>query len=233
MNAQTENASVMIVPGFKGNDEAHWQNWLHGQLPGSRVLCGVNWNEPVLAEWAERVREEIPCSNQPLWIVAHSFGCLATAVAVADRPGNVAGVIFVAPADPGRFNLLGLGVVDDPRLAVKNLTEVLPGKHLDVGGLVIASDNDPWMPLSGARHWASQWGLEFMRLRQAGHINTESGFGPWPMLHDLLVAMREEAKSSSAQKSSGGRKMPRGRGSVLAQVRKHTRNQIGLLTTFM
>src|SRR5690606_27990177 len=62
MTKQSENASVPIGPGFKGSDEAHGQNWLHRQLPGSRVLAGVSWNEPILAEWARseerRVGEE-------------------------------------------------------------------------------------------------------------------------------------------------------------------------------
>src|SRR5690606_3921722 len=132
--------------------------------------------------------------------------------AVADRPRNVAGVILVAPADPDRFNLLGLGAADDPRLAVKTLAEVLPTRQLGVGGLVIASENDPWMPLAGAQRWASRWGLEVMNLRQAGHINTESGFGPWPMLLELFAAMRGEATSPALPDSDGVHKMPRGRG---------------------
>jgi len=233
MTKQSENASVLIVPGFKGNDEAHWQNWLHRQLPGSRVLAGVSWNEPILAEWAERIREEIHRAPQPLWIIAHSFGCLASVVAAADRPGNVAGVILVAPADPGRFNLLGLGPLDDPRLAVKSLAEILPEKSLGVPGLLIASETDPWMPLSGAQHWASQWSLEVMNLRDAGHINTEAGFGPWPLLLELFCAMRGESQPRQVRDGAEPHRMARGRGSVLAQVRRHTRTQMGLLTTFM
>src|SRR5690554_4540465 len=66
VNRQIDNASVLIVPGFKGSDKAHWQSWLNGQLPDSRILSGVNWSEPVLAEWAERVREELRRSPQPL-----------------------------------------------------------------------------------------------------------------------------------------------------------------------
>jgi len=151
--------AVLIVPGYRGSGESHWQSWLHHELAGSRVLSGVSWHEPVLADWAGRVRDEITRAPAPLWIVAHSFGCLATVIAVEDRPQNVAGVILAAPADPQRFHLLGLGRVDDRRLTVKTLADVLPTRALGVPGVLVASENDPWMSLSDARQWAQAWDI--------------------------------------------------------------------------
>ena len=221
--------AVLIVPGYRGSGESHWQSWLHRELVGSRVLSGVSWHEPVLADWAERVREEIARAPAPLWIVAHSFGCLATVIAVADRPQNVAGVILAAPADPQRFHLLGLGRVDDRRLAVKTLADVLPVKALGVRGVLVASENDPWMSLPVAQQWAHDWEVTMVNAGAAGHINAESGFGPWPRVLDLLTALQGETTNTQASATSVPQHMQRGRGSALARVRRHTREQLGLL----
>lgn len=220
--------SILIVPGYQGSGESHWQSWLHGQLPGSRLLQDVDWHKPVLADWAERVREEIARATRPLWIVAHSFGCLATAVAVADRPQSVAGVILVAPADPERFNLLGLGMVESPRLQVRTLADVLRDRTLDVPGLLIASANDPWLTLDRAQYWATVWGLELHSAGLAGHINTESGFGPWPQLLEILSSQQSRCVSSATIPGIEHR-MTRGRGSLLAKVRRHTRTQLSVM----
>jgi predicted alpha/beta hydrolase family esterase len=55
---------------------------------------------------------------------------------------------------------------------------------------VLASTDDPWMPLSGAAAWAARWGSRFVNAGALGHINAESGLGAWPAgwehLHRLV-----------------------------------------------
>jgi predicted alpha/beta hydrolase family esterase len=58
---------------------------------------------------------------------------------------------------------------------------------------VVASSNDPWMPLQTARDWAERWGSEFLDLGARGHINAESGLGEWAdgqaLMHRLCRRM--------------------------------------------
>jgi predicted alpha/beta hydrolase family esterase len=225
-----ELSPALIVPGYQGSGEGHWQQWLHARWPGSALLTGVDWDRPVLAHWAERIRDEIARAHAPLWIVAHSFGCLASVVAAADRPQSVAGLLLVAPADPARFHLLGLGTHTDRRLEVHSLADVLPLVGLQVPGLVLASRDDPWMPLSEARRWASLWQLPLQDLGAAGHVNTASGFGPWPQLLQILARWHADLQPGTDQTIPGiQHRMSRGRGSALAHVRRHTRRQLELL----
>jgi predicted alpha/beta hydrolase family esterase len=44
---------------------------------------------------------------------------------------------------------------------------------------VIASDDDPYATLARTRQIAADWGAHLTVLPRAGHINVESGFGPW------------------------------------------------------
>jgi len=182
------NSTVLIVPGYRGSGAAHWQSWLQAKIAGSQRVTGIDWNAPVLSRWADQVAAAIDRSTKPVWIVAHSFGCLASAVAIARQPAKVAGAVLVAPADPERFSRDGVRdrTRDSHSESVKSL---LPVGALAEMGLLIASENDPWLDYNDARGLAERWKLPLFNARQAGHINVESGFGPCPLLYDLLKAM--------------------------------------------
>ncbi|NPU93035.1 MAG: alpha/beta hydrolase [Gammaproteobacteria bacterium] len=223
------NATVLVVPGFHGSGPSHWQSWLETQLPEARRVGGIDWEQPVLADWALAIRDEIDAATGAVWIVAHSFGCLASIVAMADRTEKVAGAILVAPADPNRFS--PVGVRDQNRFerrssAVHSVKSLLPDWPLSVMGLVVASSTDPWMAQSDAREWARRWGFVFHDAGDAGHINVESGHGPWPLVHNLLQSLRLAAHAFPVLGSVDSAARRRGRGSVLANVRKHTRRKI-------
>lgn len=181
--------STLIVPGFHGSAPAHWQSWLETQLPDTRRVRGVDWEQPVLAKWANAVCDEIDTAPGPVWLVAHSFGCLASVLAAAHRPGRIAGLMLVAPADPERFTPTGLR---DENSHPENgsVAGWIPRHPLGVPGIVVASTDDPWVRLSSAAYWANRWGCRLEEIGAAGHINTESGHGPWPRGLEILLALQ-------------------------------------------
>ncbi|RZL00376.1 MAG: alpha/beta hydrolase [Rubrivivax sp.] len=165
---------VLVIPGLRDSGRTHWQTWLQGQYRGAVRVKQAHWDQPDLDLWAAQIAKVIdrtPASTT--WVaVAHSFGCLALARYLRDlnptlspSGGGVRSALLVAPADPVKF-----GVV-----------EALSTPGLGLPATVIGSENDPWMPLASARHWAEHWGARFLNLGPVGHINTESGFGPWPL----------------------------------------------------
>jgi len=181
--------NVLIIPGYQGSGAAHWQTWLESRLPGARRVRGIDWQHPDLSVWSDRVHETLQNEQSPVWLVAHSFGALVAAVVAAERPQSVAGVVFVAPADPRRFSAYG-GVrrSDDPESAfLPGADAVLPEKlpH-SVRSVLIASENDPWLRFDDAVAMASRWNSHFINMGGVGHINTQSGFGPWPALLEVL-----------------------------------------------
>jgi predicted alpha/beta hydrolase family esterase len=46
--------------------------------------------------------------------------------------------------------------------------------------MLVASDNDPLCSIDRAVEFATCWGADFHQAGDAGHINVESGHGPWP-----------------------------------------------------
>lgn len=183
------NPVCITVPGLNGSGPDHWQSWVEKEIPGCRRVTGIDYDKPVIAAWADVIRKNIRDEAGSVILIAHSFGCLASTVAIADNETKVAGVILVAPASPQRFSTTGL-VLDDA-VAEATLMGCLPASPLGVPGVVIASTDDPWMKITHAQYWADAWGFRFTWLRNAGHINAESGFGRWPLLTLLVHKLRQ------------------------------------------
>lgn len=180
---------ILTVPGFHGSDENHWQTWLEHQFPDSERLTGVNWESPRIYPWAEALEKQLDTMPGQAILVAHSFGCLVSALIASWRPEKVAGVILVAPAAPQRFSLYG--PIKESQKNLQTIAGTLPDQHLNMLGVLVASKNDPWMSVVQADQLSRDWGLAFYNAGNAGHINSESGYGAWPLIKDFVSAMLE------------------------------------------
>jgi len=56
----------------------------------------------------------------------------------------------------------------------------IPRAPLPFPSVLIASSNDPYCQHERAGEFALSWGSAFIDAGEAGHINIESGHGPWP-----------------------------------------------------
>lgn len=190
--------TTLIIPGLKSSGPAHWQSWFEQHIPGTVRVVQRDWHDANLADWSSRVRRDISRTPGRLLIVAHSFGVLAAVQAANDLDGRIAGALLVAPADPETFSV----------------ADYLPARPMSFPSVVVASTNDPWMTLDRAAHWADVWGADLVNLGEAGHINAESGFGPWPEGLSLLERLRRAAdfRSASNARSAVAASLSRRRG---------------------
>lgn len=217
--------TTLIVPGLYGSGPGHWQSWLERELPDARRVGRIDWDHPVLAQWAGEIRREIDRATSALWLVAHSFGCLASVVAGADRPDKVAGMVLVAPADPARFTPIGLrDDVADPR--AESVAAALPDQCFPFPSVVVASRNDPWVKLMVAGYWAERWGSRLVDIGEAGHLNIDSGHGPWPFVLELVRSLQAAHEDAPLGNLNEPRPSQKGRRSALARVRRQTRASI-------
>jgi predicted alpha/beta hydrolase family esterase len=177
--------TTLIIPGLHSSGPGHWQTWFEEQLPGTVRVIQSDWDKADLATWSARVRRDIHRNPSRHIVVAHSFGVLAAVHAASREPDRIAGALLVGPADPERFNA----------------TRDLPRDPLPFPAVVVASSNDPWMTLWKAAEWADRWETDFVNLGEAGHINAESGFGPWPEGLSLLERLRRRSQHVSGQRS--------------------------------
>jgi predicted alpha/beta hydrolase family esterase len=168
--------TILIVPGLRNSGPSHWQTWFENTLTNTRRVEQADWERPYLSEWAARVCEAIDAQREPVWIVAHSFGCLAAVSAGFVCASRVRAALLVAPADPDRFEV----------------TAALAAEQLSFPSLVVASNNDPWVRRSVAEYWAGVWGSSYRNIGDAGHINIDSGYGPWPEGLGFFQGLRQE-----------------------------------------
>lgn len=193
------NFRVLVVPGFHGSGDAHWQTWLEQHVPAAQRVTGVDWERPIVKAWARAVVRALDAESTPTVVVAHSFGCLASAMAIAQRPRHNLAAVFVAPAQPFRFAPFGLR--EDS--VQSSIADSLPSGALEVPGILVGSQNDPWMKLHHAQLWARRWALAFHDAGRAGHINIDSGFGPWPWISQVIHAFGRRLTCAELSDNAG------------------------------
>jgi predicted alpha/beta hydrolase family esterase len=173
---------IIIVPGWRDSGPGHWQSLWAEQLPGAVRVRQDDWHTPSRGAWVASIARTILDQAGPVVVVAHSLGCIATTHLPPQAAARIASALLVAPADPERR-----GVLADFAPA--------PCQALPYRSIIVASSNDPYCPVRTAGAYARAWGSEFVRLQNAGHINVESGFGPWPLGLALLQSLVGESFS--------------------------------------
>lgn len=187
----------IIVPGWRDSGPGHWQSLWAERLDDAVRVRQDDWITPSRQAWVASIARTILLQTEPVVIVAHSLGCIATTHLPANAAARIQGALLVAPADPERRSILS------------DFAPV-PARKLPYRSVLVASSNDPYCPVRLAGAYARAWGSEFVRIQDGGHINIESGHGEWPLGAALLqslagdvdVASRLHSHSSSSSSSS-------------------------------
>ena len=184
---QLNQFRVLVAPGLHSSGPEHWQSRWQRLYPRFERVEQERWSDPVLLRWADRLDEVLDQDRRPTLIVAHSFGCLTTALSLSRSTSpHVAGVLLVGPADPDKFQVSSL----------------LPHGELPCPSIIVASSNDPWMTLKSAESWAQRWGSDFVNAGALGHINAESGLGDWRFGQRLLQVLAQRASNLTMEKKN-------------------------------
>jgi len=57
---------------------------------------------------------------------------------------------------------------------------------------LLVSDDDPWVGLDEAKEIASHYDAKLTVLHNAGHINTDSGYGKWELIEKLVTGKKND-----------------------------------------
>ena len=145
--------------------------------PRARAVEQADWDRPDFADWIARLDAAIATSPEPPVLVAHSLSCALVAHWSVQQNHAIAGAMLVAPAD----------VDSDAHTPPETRAfRPMPMATLPFHSIVIASSDDPYVDRNRAAAFATAWGSRFVDIGAAGHINTGSGFGAWPLGRLLL-----------------------------------------------
>ena len=168
---KVSEAHILIVPGYTNSGPGHWQTRWERKLSTARRVEQAAWSKPVREDWVARMVEEVNAAAKPVVIIAHSLGVATAIHALPHCRRKIAGAFLVAPPD-----------VANPKIRPKHLMTFgpYPREPLPFPSIMIASRNDPFGSYEHAGDIANAWGSLLVDAGEAGHINTESGHGPWP-----------------------------------------------------
>ncbi|WP_108396416.1 RBBP9/YdeN family alpha/beta hydrolase [Devosia submarina] len=162
---------ILILPGLGGSQAGHWQVRWAERMNNAAIVEQADWNEPDLTDWVDTIDQAARLTTRPVVLVAHSLSVIAVAQASSKLPSNVRGAFLVAPPDIE----LSAAAPEETHAFRPISRDPLP-----FPSLLVASANDPLCAIDRAVEFATCWGSDFHQAGEAGHINVESGHGPWP-----------------------------------------------------
>jgi hypothetical protein len=171
---------TLIVPGLNGSGPGHWQTLWEEKYFFERVEQR-DWEVPDLAEWIDTLNAAIITSSERTVLVAHSLGCLVVAHwahSYLENTNQIQCAFLVAPPD-----------VELSPYIPKYLRRFTTHDIIPFPTFLIGSENDHYMTLESARKLAGFWKSRFVNAGSVGHINVDSGHGPWPEGETLLKSL--------------------------------------------
>jgi predicted alpha/beta hydrolase family esterase len=168
---KSADCDILVVPGYTNSGPDHWQSRWQERLSTARRVTQDSWDQPEPEAWRDAVIAAVQAAARPVVLVAHSLGvvsCVQAAPYLA--PGRVVGAFLVALPDVER--------PDTP--AVLRTFAPIPREHLPFRSVLVTSRSDPYTAYDRAGEFAAAWGAELVDAGESGHLNSESGHGPWP-----------------------------------------------------
>jgi predicted alpha/beta hydrolase family esterase len=168
---KASNTDILIVPGLGGSGPLHWQTRWEKKLSTARRIHQKDWDAPLRDEWANNVADAVNAAQRPVVLVGHSLGIATILNALPLMGRRPSGAFLVAPPD-----------LDDPDIGTAQMLGFgpYPRSRLPFPSMLIGSRNDPYCKPDVAEALAGDWGAMFLDAGEAGHLNTEAGYGPWP-----------------------------------------------------
>jgi len=168
---------VLLLHGWGGSDFPHWQSWLAGEIAKEyghvKFLRFSDVDAPILGVWLKELEETL-FAFEPDIVICHSLAntlwfhlCQTNATTLESQ--RIEKLYLVAPPSME---------CKVPELA--EFFPVEPPKNLYAKEtLLITSTNDPYMSVQEADILQKDLNVSMKMLQNAGHINSDSGFGEW------------------------------------------------------
>lgn len=173
---------VLILHGWNGSDAPHWQDWLANKLESEGIIVSFpqlpKKDHPDKSEWIAKVLEEIE-SFKPNAVVCHSLGCTLWFHLVNEHTiEGIEKLLLVAPP----YNKTEIDTI--ATFFPAPIPEDLQAKN----ALLVVSDDDPYLTMKQAGELFQTLDIKTKILQEAGHINSDSGFGPLPLAYEYLLS---------------------------------------------
>lgn len=172
---RVSDLDILMVPGYTNSGPDHWQTRWEKKLKTARRVEQADWLRPDRKLWSGRIVEEVGRATRPVILIAHSCGVPAV-IHAAQRldAGRAAGLVVGAYLVATLSEAKCAQIPDvDPGFSI------YPRDPLPFPSLLVASQTDQFCTMDEAGELALAWGSLLVDAGDVGHLNIESGHGPW------------------------------------------------------
>jgi len=172
---------VLLLHGWGGSDFPHWQSWLASELVKEygcvNFLRFSNFDTPKLDVWRDELEETLE-GFKPDIVICHSLAnTLWFHLCNTSTLKTIETLYLVAPPS------MKCKVEEIKEFFPQKIPKSLFAKEV----FLIGSTNDPYMSVQELYQLQKELDVELKVLENAGHINTDSGFGKWPWLLERVL----------------------------------------------
>jgi hypothetical protein len=176
---------VLMLHGWGGSDTPHWQSWLAGEIAKDygtvNFLKFSNFEFPDKERWKEELLCELE-SFKPDIVICHSLAnTLWFHLCNDEKITEVKKLFLVAPPS------LTCEVEEIKSFFPVDVPKNLYAKEV----LLVSSTNDPYMTLDEAKSLQNSLNVKMEIIENAGHINSDSGYGKWPWMLQKYNEIKE------------------------------------------
>ncbi len=175
---------TLILHGWGGSDTPHWQAELAAEIAKNYGTVSFplldNCHFPSKNRWVKQVKQILE-EFKPDTVVCHSLANTLWFWLCQEEIPQVNRLFMVSP----------------PSLTTKEATiktffpcempEKLYAKEIQM----IVSDNDPYIEVTEAATMAKYYDIPLSIIKNAAHINADSGYGKWELIEDLVLERKQ------------------------------------------
>ena len=171
--------TILTVPGLYSSGPDHWQSHFERELENCLRVEQAEWITPVCRDWIAVLDDAIERHGNDVVLAAHSLGCCSVAHWAAKYKRTIVGALLVGPSD-----------VEAPTYPSGTTGfSPMPLGRLPFPTITVASRDDRYVSFERAQFFASCWGSEVEDAGNAGHLNTDTGYGAWPRGKELVCKL--------------------------------------------
>lgn len=167
------NNKVLLLHGWGGSNFPHWQSWLACEIAKDygtvSFLKFENPDFPDKREWKLQLKKHLE-EFKPDIVICHSLAnTLWFHMCNEENLADVKKLILVAPPS------MNCTIEELESFYPVNVPNNLHAKE----AVLVTSTNDPYMTQKEADSLKNSLNIKNKILKDAGHINADSGYGEW------------------------------------------------------
>ena len=171
---------ILILHGWGGSDTPHWQAELASEIAKNYGTVTFplldNCHFPSKNRWVKQIKALLK-EFKPDTVVCHSLANTLWFWLCQEDIETVQRLFMVSPPS-----------LNTTESTIKTFFPCeLPQNIHAKETQMIVSDTDPWVKMDEAKKIASHYGIPLTIIKDAGHINADSGYGKWDLIENLVL----------------------------------------------